>query len=112
MKIFSFQQVNNEDEKKRRDDTRIVGGCDSGHIPWYVLLKITSECQHEEHRQGIDYRDARPAPGKMAALARPSPKNFQDCPARPRKCSEFSCYPALPPGLIGPKYAGSNRVNS
>ena len=22
-----------------------------------------------------------PAPGKMAALARPSPENFQDCPA-------------------------------
>ena len=29
----------------------------------------------------------------------PSPENFQDCPAPPRKCPEFNCYPAPPRGF-------------
>ena len=39
------------------------------------------------------------APGKIAVPGRPSLKNFQDCPAPPRKCPEFNCYPAPPRGF-------------
>ena len=38
-------------------------------------------------------RDSRPAlaPGENGC---PGPENYQDCPAPPRKCLEFNCYPA------------------
>ena len=48
-------------------------------------------------RQGCTPRPTPPQPrGEMAALGRPGPKKFQECPAPPRKCPEFNCYPASP----------------
>ena len=37
------QRVKDKDERKK--DMRIVGGCDAGHVPWYVFLDINGGCQ-------------------------------------------------------------------
>ena len=48
-----------------------------------------------------EIRDACPALPQPQEkwLTQPSPENFQDCPAPPRKCPEFDCYPAPPWGF-------------
>ena len=38
-----WQRLDEKDKKKKREDTRIVGGCASGHTPWYVFLEITGD---------------------------------------------------------------------
>ena len=68
-------------------------------LPWVRSLRV----RHSRSSR-VGARDARPAPapGKMAALDCPGPKNFWDCPALPcptRKCPEFNCNPALPRGF-------------
>ena len=35
-----------KDKDKRKKDMRIVGGCDAGHVPWYVFLDINGGCQN------------------------------------------------------------------
>ena len=32
------------DEKDKKTDLRVVGGCAAGHTPWYVYLQIEGEC--------------------------------------------------------------------
>ena len=39
------QRVNDKDKKKK--DMRIVGGCDAGHVPWYVFLEINGGYQKQ-----------------------------------------------------------------
>ena len=57
------------------------------YTPWQMLEKRCSE----PSCQGCTPRPA-PDPGEMAALGRPGPENFQECPAPPRA---FSPCPAL-----------------